>query len=388
MSVRYYGLGGQRRLHEVIFAGSHDAAITEGGSSAKTQEYDIHKQADEGVRLFDMRIIAKKTARGGELVGYHGKKVWTTKTKMTNTYSSSNNNELPEVKLNKIMGTTGLSLAKMLKDAKTFVSSTAKNEFLIFKFAKCKNWDVIAQACVDILGINIYKPKGETSNLVFGKLTLDDLKGKVVCVFDESELANIKTKTTLEQKDGILGFRQIQNPKQGWLGTSFGGKKGKPYKPDMLGLQYFGKGGTRWWNGRSDQTKIQQNIKKQSKLMLTAATHLETSISPNVLGMMYWTTTGAFASIENRNNVMWNETGVNRMKDLWAGGLEAAVGHQLEQERIKVLKWKGVSRMKAFFPNIIMVDFADTRKCSTIYELNKLKDDKLEAAYNKYVGAA
>ena len=51
------------------------------------------------------------------------------------------------------------------------------------------------------------------------------------------------------------------------------------------------------------------------------------------------------------------------------------------------LEYGGVMRMKAYFPNIIMIDFADPDKCRSIFDLNTAVDQRLAEAYNKYVGA-
>src|ERR1051325_2962832 len=98
-------------------------------------------------------------------------------------------------------GVFGLRLSEMLTQAKDFVEST--QEFLIFKFDKCTNYPLIAEYCVSLLGDNIYKPIG----IEFGKLTLDDLKKKVVCVFSDSALPAMKPLTAA---DGILGFRSLK----------------------------------------------------------------------------------------------------------------------------------------------------------------------------------
>ena len=54
--ILYYRLGAEKRLNEIVMAGSHDAGITRGGGNAMTQKYDILGQTIAGVRLFDLRI--------------------------------------------------------------------------------------------------------------------------------------------------------------------------------------------------------------------------------------------------------------------------------------------------------------------------------------------
>lgn len=369
MSVTYYGLGAQRRLHEIIFAGSHDAAITSGSSNAQTQNLNILEQARVGIRLFDLRILAAGNEDGASLVAYHG----SPKTPKQIQMHSSHTNKTQAVNVSKSMtaGTFGLKLSTMLEEAKTFVTSSNSNkEFLILKFDKCTNLKLIAEYCVAILGNSIFK---RTSNIEFSKLTLQDLAGKVVCVFNDSALAKT-VDLKLGAADGILGFRSLKS------------KDGpRTYLPNYSGMQYFGKGGTnpfKFW--KTNNGKISENYSKQKKLMLQMACANDLQ-SPNVLGMMYWTSTGLLSSINCRNNQMWSKTGVRKMNELWRCGLEASIGHQLEQERVKCLAWGGKMRLKAFFPNIIMIDFASADKCQTIFSLNKLKDEMLADAYNKYV---
>ena len=182
MGVRYLTLGATRRLRETVFAGSHDASITSGGSSAQTQDLEIDGQADAGVRLFDLRIAAHKQGNTVSMVGYHGM-LGGKKTGLTAKNPFKPNETVTLDKTNsKITGEFGLGLGKMLKQAKTFVEDSG--EFLIFKFDKCSNYPVIAEFCVEILGNNIFKPIGKE----FSKLTLEELCKKVVCVFNQKVL--------------------------------------------------------------------------------------------------------------------------------------------------------------------------------------------------------
>ena len=43
--IRYYDLGKDKKLNEIVIAGSHDAGISEGGSNIQTQSLDIEGQA-------------------------------------------------------------------------------------------------------------------------------------------------------------------------------------------------------------------------------------------------------------------------------------------------------------------------------------------------------
>lgn len=351
------------RLSDIVFAGSHDASITGGSSNAQTQLLDIAGQAAAGVRIFDLRILARSSGDGASLVGYHGSASKPKSLSMVNSHT----NNVYDLKVSKSMtaGTFGEKLSTMLTQAKKFVTNS--NEFLIFKFDKCKNYQVIAEYCVSILGDSIYTPIG----IELGKCTLNDLKKKVICVFDEKGLAEIKG---IGEVDGILGFRNLKAKDDP-----------KPYAVNYPGLQYFGKGGTdpfKVWKTKSG--KIKENISKQKKLMLKMANSAIPQ-APDVLGMMYWTTTGMLHSIKKRNSVMWGTTGVRRMQELWESALKDAVETQLEQDTIKCMEYGGKRRIKAFFPNIIMIDFADPGKCQTIYDLNHVIEDKLVAAYDQSV---
>jgi len=364
MPILYRNLGGSRRLYEIVFAGSHDASITTGASYAQTQDLDIAGQADAGVRLFDLRILARKKGDAINLVGYHGspggKETVTAPTRF-------NANAQIQVKTNKkISGEFGLGLHSMLTQAKSFVEST--NEFLILKFDKSTNYPVIAEFCVETLGSAIYKPIGKE----FSKLTLDELAQKVVCVFNHKELGNMGNYT---EADGILGFRSLKG-KDNAVGA---------YDPNFSGLQYYGKGGTEAWKiYQTNKMKRKDNQGIQEGMLLAMAA-VEDNFAANVLGMMYWTSTGSLSSIRERNeNTMWGASGVRRMGELWREGLEASIATQLQRDEVRYMKHGGVKRLKAYFPNIVMIDFADSTKCQAIFDLNTAADQRLVAAYQTW----
>lgn len=369
MEINYYRLGPHRRLHEIIFAGSHDASITSGKSHVQTQDLDIYGQAKVGVRLFDLRILALGDKHGASLLGYHGKGEKAKKLHMHSDHTGRNHDV--SVSPGMKMGSAGLKLSNMLNQAKRFVSEPdTRNEFLILKFDKCENWQLIAETCISILGDKIYIKNNEKE---FGKLTLGEIAGKVICVFSEAAFAEMNIASFYPK--GILSFRSVK--------ANSG--EGSAYKANYPGMQYCGKGGTRWWAAwKTNQGKLKENYSKQEMMMLDMACANDIN-SPNVLGMMYWTATGSTSSIRTRDEHLWSQTGVFKMHELWRNGLEQSIGHQLQQERIKYLTRGGVMRMKAFFPNIIMIDFASYDKCKTIYGLNAVKDNLLAAAFNKYV---
>ena len=377
--IRYSEVGTHKRLSQIVFAGSHDASITGGGKSAKTQSLDIKGQAKAGVRLFDLRILMHKNKDGYSMHGYHGghgKKI-SKNIRSTHTGGSKHKVTVTE-KMS--YGTTGLKLSSMLEQAKDFTEQTG--EFLIFKFDKCTNYDLIAQYCTNILGDSIYKASTGTE---LGRRTLAELSGKVVCVLSDGAHQEL-SKKGYGSEAGIHGFRNLK-----------GKEDIKPYEGGYTGLQYYGKGGTPWWHvWRSNHSKISQNYSKQKKMMAKMAVANEPQ-ARDVLGMMYWTTTAFTQSIKSRNDQMWRDkkgfffwqkNNRSRMQDLWQQGLEASISHQLEAEDI----WtkndpKLGKRMRAFFPNIVMIDFADKSKCKAIYELNTIADDLLTKAYAEYMGS-
>ena len=85
------------------------------------------------------------------------------------------------------MGLTG-----MLQQARNFVhSSSGANEFLILKFDKCTNWGLIADTCVDVLGLALYKGGGNLNTK-----TLEELRGKVVVLFSSKGLAESSSRAS------------------------------------------------------------------------------------------------------------------------------------------------------------------------------------------------
>jgi hypothetical protein len=67
--IMYSKLGEDKKLNQIVMAGSHDAGITKGGANAQTQDLDIGGQALAGIRFFDLRVAAFAKGRG-----YHGDK--------------------------------------------------------------------------------------------------------------------------------------------------------------------------------------------------------------------------------------------------------------------------------------------------------------------------
>jgi hypothetical protein len=362
MAINYYTLvGGDKRLNEVVFAGSHDAGIAEGKWFVKTQSLGIGLQAVAGVRIFDLRIAATTVSgkengvKKAELKTYHGglsKKVGATRDLGNGPQIMDRFKGKPGTKF-------GAGLEDILNQAKAFVLFHP-TEFLLLKFDHCKNWDLIAEACCELLDGALYQGTGNINNK-----TLDELKGKVVVLFSPDGLQAID-QILYTQSTGIHGIRSLYSKDA----------PTKTYIDDYPGLQYIGKGGTSAMNLKQDSGKIKENIKKQTVRLGSAV-----GSNPDVMGMMYWTTTGALGSIKSRNKKMWKGNQPTKMKELWYRGLQNVLTERFGTD----LPLGGVAqgtRIKMFMPNFVMIDFADPTKCQTIADLNRLAATSLANLYD------
>ena len=355
--ITYYELGPTKQLNEIVVAGSHDAGITSGGTNVKTQSLDIGEQAHAGVRVFDLRIAAQTLPgqRAGfpkqaELKAFHANPA-----AMKNEIKSRSLGGSPPVNLQRTKfkldaGDFGMGLNQMLEDAKRFVTTDSSNEFLILKFDKCLNWSLIADACIRELGDALFK-----GHVNLNIRTLKELRGKVICVFSDKGVIEIAQQRNWGPIHGILGFTNLSSSTVG-------------YKNDYPGLQYYGKGGT---SVVKPFNKLTQNEKKQRKLIEGSK-----QAGSEVMGMMYWTTTGIFESIDERNDTMWDTPNVRKLKGLWAEGLAEYV-YQRDPLAIPEGSPAIGPVRKRRMPNIVMIDFADERKCAVIRGLNDLTPDEL-----------
>jgi len=355
--ITYYELGRDKQLNEIVVAGSHDAGITSGGTNVKTQSLDIGEQAHAGVRVFDLRIAAQSLSgqlagqpKQAELKAFHANPAAMKNEMKSRSLGGAPPVDLMRTKFKLDAGDFGLGLNQMLREAQQFVTVDAPNEFLILKFDKCLNWPLIADACRDKLGDAMFK---RHVNLNTRKLR--ELAGHVICVFSDKGVMDIALHRNWGPRDGILGFTNLSSSSVG-------------YEDDYPGLQYYGKGGT---SVVKPFSKLTQNEKKQSKLIGGA-----TKAGPEVMGMMYWTTTGIFESIEQRNDSMWEPPNVAKLKRLWAQGLAEYVYRENPLAIPEGSPAIGPVR-KQKMPNIVMIDFADERKCAVIRGLNDLTPDQL-----------
>jgi hypothetical protein len=346
--ITYYELGKKRLLHEIVVAGTHDAGIGGGGSNVQTQTLNILQQAMVGVRFFDIRIAAAVTSQThgpsgkpiAELRAFHADDALAFK--FNRNVVLKGGNAPVQVKQSKLAaGAFGLELTSMLEEARDFVTSpVARDEFLILKFDKCTNWSHIADACIATLGTSLYTAGGNVNNK-----RLDELRGKVIVLFSPKGLAAMGN-----PRPGILSFKNLSG-------------EGASYEPVYEGLQYYGKGGT---NPLNPYNKLGQNIKKQTKRMAGAVG----MGNPEVIGMMYWTTTGLFESIKKRDKGMWEPPNISKMKAIWGQGFGNFVDGFISLPSTNPMA-KAQQRHR-FFPNIVMIDFADHAKCQQIRDLNDL----------------
>ena len=358
--ITYFELGKDKQLNDIVFAGSHDAGITGGGKNVQTQDLDIGGQASAGVRIFDLRIAAATVpgkygnVKGAELRAFHADGMFMkNESKTRHLEDVGRPVDLTRTKLS--AGAFGMGLTKMLEDARDFVQSkSGSSEFLLLKFDKCTNWGLIAEACTTVLDKVLLKAD---TNLNITPLKA--LSGKVLPLFSPGGVKELAGK--VGPKDGIHGIRNLYDKESGGLA----------YSPSFKGLQYYGKGGT---SVMKPNDKIGQNEKKQAKL-LEGAKFLG---DPDVMGMMYWTTTGLLESIKKRNDKMWDAPNVARMRKLWAQGLEEFIMQRNPLSLPPGSPAVGPTR-KRFMPNIVMIDFADEQKCRVIRGLNDLSPSDLAA---------
>ena len=375
--VKYIELGSDKQLNEIVFAGSHDAGITEGSGHAKTQSLDIFEQAAAGIRFFDVRVAAKgdpKNLRSFHAPGTKGKA------------SSSSGQTLKGAS----MGSTwGMTLNDILMGAKNFLmSAEGAGEFIILKFDKCTGWSAIADMCRQVLGRNLYVGGGNINTK-----KLHELSGKVICAFMTPGYTEFY-KNDIVRMDapapqnvsgwGITHIKNLYKPPAG-------------YDPNFNGLQYWGAGGTSVMNPGGFSSKIKENIKTQKSILQKAAVGVKdktvrkglskkttpgcSAANPNAVGMMYWTTTGVFKNIRERNSAMWDRDQLRGLDEIWNAGF----GAYLEQALPGNIGFEFGSggALKMFMPNIVMIDFSSPEKCEHIYYLNTIASVQLAMATQK-----
>lgn len=357
MSVENYLADYQnKKLNEIVIPGAHDAGIYGAGmkTNVQTQELNIGDQARAGCRFFDMRIATHKTKVNGHTVyrhqAYHLDGSLVKNNKIRKWHSSPGRDGIKSWQNVSHAGGWGDGLVSMLRQAKAFVQGHG-TEFLILKFSKCRNWQSVAQTVIAELDGVHYMGAGNLNTTTIG-----DMAGTVITVFDESARAKLGPYGSPHADNGILFCKALYDKDSG---------KSSGYDPAYIGLQYFGK--------FSSTDNVDKNTAKQLKTLSTGSgTHVD------ALGMMYWTTTGLLGNIRTRNTGMWTPQRRVELYDTWAEALreaiEAKMGREYENALRLAMTTGGIvgGRLKAFMPNIVMMDFVDSSKCRTIKGLNTL----------------
>src|SRR5262249_14397549 len=209
------------------------------------------------------------------------------------------------------------------------------DEFVILKFDKCSDWPEIARKCVTLLGNTIYQGTGNLNTK-----TLQTLRGKVIVLFTTDGYNEVQHH--YQPGSGILAVRTISEA---------------PYDANIYhGMQYCGKGGTNWKSGGSKQEKLQENYEKQ---LAKFRSGLDAGGDPDVIGMMYWTTTGFVESISQRNDTMWEAPQGKlppALKLMFKNGLKSSMESRIATS-VDPTNYASGTILKVFMPNIVMIDF-------------------------------
>lgn len=367
MPVKYMNLGGAKRLNEIVIVGTHDAGISAGASNVQTQNLDIAEQATVGVRFFDIRVAATTTSVGGvkalEMRTFHADGMFVKNEKKSRMVNPSGVGvaRMEKVTRSKLRaGDWGQALQGVLTQAQAFVSAPATNtEFLILKFDKCTNWPLIAEACVDVLGSNLYVAGGNVN-----RKTLNELAGKVVVLFSDAGHKALVAEHGVAHP-GILTFANLAKA------DSTGAKPA--YVTNYAGLQYYGNFGDTAMK-TSTTKKIHTNSKKQAQILSDAR-----MVPPDAIRMMYWTTTGLTQSIHKRDKEMWQPPNLRGFLEAWDAGMGASVSAHAPNLVNGLPPIANAQQIKVYMPNIIMIDFAELSKSTLIYNLNHVAAGQISA---------
>lgn len=389
MAVTYYDEYSDKRLCEVVLLGSHDAGIDKGNSNTRTQTEGIGAQALKGARFFDLRIAAFSNSSGTvSMRAYHDD------TKIKNHVSSHVSQQLKtlnstgqlvvkriqDMEIHKTLGgAKGGGLYTMLSEAKAYVTGAeGSTEFLLLKFDKSTNWPLIREACIEVLGDSIYRPAGDKANL--NECTLADLSGSVIVLFTNDGCTACGLNALERRQRGILEWKNL-----------YSGKKESPggYRRDFVGLQYYGKGGVSK-EGKGQTGKIWMNSEAQNKLMKGQGTYTtektetqaarsgaHAGVNPNVVGVMYWTTTGpSTGGIHERNNKMWTQP--HQQMLVACTGLAT----EMAPANLNVGQGGAANVVKSFMPNIVMVDFVTEHQGRLVKALNTKSATEINQVIN------
>ena len=273
-------------LHEIVFPGSHDSGITEGGINVKTQTLSVlGPRTNAGCRYFDIRIkehdVGIGRSKQTHYDTYHAK-----------FFPGTGATKRPV----KLGGVYGSWLDTVLSDCSTFAANPLNaTEFLIF--ARLFEMRGLDRDCQQVHTAAWHSPLQGSGRFEHQDTRTDSATG-----------ANHHS-LRRQGGEGYFGYAFPFGHRHTLCKSTFQGGRQNcyrgPHTPDYDGLQYFGKFGETTSAGKylsktkAQDTKIKENVKKQIKYLSKG-----TAAPPQVLGMMYWTTTGIRDTID-RNNRMW-----------------------------------------------------------------------------------
>jgi hypothetical protein len=141
-------------------------------------------------------------------------------------------------------------------------------------------------------------------------------------------------------------------------------------------LQYYGQFGDSAFS-LTTNSKFEKN-----KLIQLQTLGAARNLDRRVLRMMYWTTTGLKQSIEDRNDTMWRRDRMREFLEVWQSGMGGNILQHspfLVHQNPKSMMGSVAQQIREYFPNIIMIDFADPGKCRYIFNLNLMTTGQLQS---------
>lgn len=351
MAINYFSLGKDKRMCDVVFAGSHDAGVSAGGSPTRAQRDSIEVQAQRGARFFDLRVGAFSNLRGGvKLKTFHAdEKLQMNSRKEINLPGQMGKYNVKTMSL-PVGGHSGQHLSAILNGAKNFV--TGSTEFLVLIFSKSTNMDLVVSEIDVILGDCQLASNGTTN---VNTMTLEQLEGKVVCVYTETADLGLQLASYHGHAGGNGARLQMKNL-----------FKGGGYEDDFNGIQYYGKGGlTASVSG--EKNKVDANAGLQKAKMMAGA---RVGNCQTLLGMVYVTATGGIGSLKSRDTKLWKSKRINPLLDIWESEDVAQNVRVRIPNNVDPTAEGSAALVKDFFPNMVMMDFVDEQRCQTIFDIN------------------
>ena len=350
MAVNYYSLGRDKRLCDVVFAGSHDAGIYKGGAPTRAQRDSIAVQAGHGARFFDVRVGAFKTLNKVNMKTFHADDKLQLNRRMDVKVNLPGGKQNMKIMALPVGGHAGEGLQSILAGAKAFVDGST--EFVVLIFSKSTNMDLVVSEVDVILGAHQFATDGPLNTR-----TLGELQGHVVCVYTEDEDLTLQL-ASYQHHAGATGRR---------FGMKNLFKEGGGYVAGYNGIQYYGKGGlTRDVSGTKN--KVDRNAALQKEKMVAGG---GVAGCEELLGMVYVTATGGIGSLKDRDKKLWKSKRINPLLNIWESDDVADNVVVRLPNNVDPSAESSSALVKSFFPNIVMMDFTDRQRCETIFNINK-----------------